>query len=71
MTDFFKTSSIASVKSASAHIDEKYGIDVDDIYRIDDILPEEVRARYNVELTPSDEAHQDQIHLGYYKLDKL
>ncbi len=70
-TDFFKASSIASVKSASAHIDEKYGIDVDDIYRIDDILLEEVRARYNVELTPSDEAHQDQIHLGYYKLDKL
>jgi hypothetical protein len=70
-TEFFKASSIASVKSASAHIDEKYGIDVDDIYRIDDVLSEEVRAKYHIELSLSDETHQDQIHLGYYKLDKL
>lgn len=71
MTEFFKKLSIASVKSASAHIDEKYGVDVDDVYRIDDVLSEEVRSKYNIVLQPSDEAFRDHIHLGYFKLDKL
>lgn len=40
LTDFFKVASIAKVKAASAHIDEKYGIDVDYFYRIEDLLSE-------------------------------
>jgi hypothetical protein len=71
MTSFFKESSIASVKSASAHIDEKYGIDVDDVYRIDDVLSDEIKSRYDILLSESSTGYTDQIHLGYFKLDKL
>jgi hypothetical protein len=71
MTDFFKQQSIASVKSASAHIDEKYGIDVDDIYRIDDVLPKHITDQYQIVLTPATTVLKDDIHLGYFKLDNL
>lgn len=71
MTPFFKEASIASVKSASAHIDEKYGIDVDDIYRVDDVLSDETRSKYDIVLSKCADGQHDQIHLGYFKLDKL
>ena len=71
MTDFFKNQSIAAVKSASAHIDEKYGIDVDDVYRIEDVLPASVKGRYRIALVPEEDVLPDAVHLGYYKLDKL
>ncbi|MCG2617574.1 DUF1543 domain-containing protein [Terrimonas sp. NA20] len=55
----------------SPHVDDKYGIDVDDIFNVEDILPDEIRARYAIQLTPSAEAQEDEIHLGYFKLDNL
>lgn len=68
-TVFFKTNSI---KGANAHIDEKYGIDVDDIYKIEDILSEESKQKYHIEIkTSSGDLPEDEIHLGYFKLDKL
>ncbi|PWG81958.1 DUF1543 domain-containing protein [Pararcticibacter amylolyticus] len=71
MTSFFKNSSIAKIKSASAHIDEKYGIDVDDVYRIDDVLLPEAKNLYDIDLIPAINAKEDEIHLGYFKLDSL
>ncbi|MCJ8211576.1 DUF1543 domain-containing protein [Mucilaginibacter sp. RS28] len=70
-TQFFKQHSIAKVKGASAHIDEKYGIDVDEVYRIEDVLSAEDKARYRIALVPQADGVEDQINLGYYKLDKL
>jgi len=67
-TVFFKTNSI---KGANSHIDEKYGIDVDDIYRIEEILSPTYKDKYHIELTPDTDLPADQIHLGYFKLDKL
>lgn len=68
-TIFFKSNSI---KGANSHIDEKYGIDVDDLYRIEDILSPELKAEYNIHITRSAaELPADRIHLGYFKLDKL
>ncbi|MNI82500.1 hypothetical protein D3C73_1392230 [compost metagenome] len=67
-TLFFKTNSI---KGANSHIDEKYGIDVDDIYKIEDILSKEARKKYQIEITESTGLPEDEIHLGYFKLDKL
>ena len=67
-TVFFKTNSI---KGANSHIDEKYGIDVDDIYRIEEILDESQKELYSIEITPSSALPEDEIHLGYFKLDKL
>lgn len=70
-TDFFRQQSIKTIKAAAAHIDEKYGIDVDDIYRIEDVLPEAVKQRYAIQLQPITGAKPDPIHLGYLKLDQL
>ncbi|KLT67402.1 DUF1543 domain-containing protein [Pedobacter sp. BMA] len=67
---FFKTNSI---KGANAHVDEKYGIDVDDIYKIEDVLSAEMKARYEIEIdyNQQNDLPEDEIHLGYFKLDKL
>lgn len=67
-TIFFKTNTF---KGAGSHIDEKYGIDVDDIYRIEDILAPEFKAKYHLQLSPATELRDDTIHLGYFKLDKI
>ena len=67
-TVFFKTNTI---KGANSHIDEKYGIDVDDIYQIEDILSPAQKAKYHIQITPAKDLPDDQIHLGYFKLDKL
>ncbi|MEO3407643.1 DUF1543 domain-containing protein [Mucilaginibacter sp. CAU 1740] len=52
LTNFFKQQTITAVKSASAHIDEKYGIDVDEIYQIDDVLAPVMKLHYRLVLTP-------------------
>lgn len=57
-------------KTATSHIDDKYGIDVDDIYAIEDILSPELKAVYNLKISPG-QGEPDKIHLGYFKLDKL
>jgi hypothetical protein len=67
-TVFFKTNTI---KGAESHIDEKYGIDVDDIYRIEDILAPDQKEKYHVLITPAADVREDIIHLGYFKLDKF
>lgn len=65
---FFKTN---SVKGAHSHIDEKYGIDVDDAYCIEDILMPAHKEKYHLIITPAEGLPEDEIHLGYLKLDKL
>lgn len=67
-TAFFKKNSI---KGANSHIDEKYGIDVDDIYKLEDLITPEEKDQYRIEISPSSGFEEDDIHLGYFKLDKL
>ncbi len=55
----------------NSHIDDKYGIDVDDLYQIEDILSPELKEKYRIEITPTDNLPEDKINLGYFKLDKL
>jgi hypothetical protein len=57
---------------AESHIDDKYGVDVDDVYAIEDILPECVKDRYALRLTYTGSVGQpDPIGLGYFQLHKL
>ena len=57
---------------AESHIDDKYGVDVDDIYAIEDILPAVVKDQYTLRLTHNvSEGRQDPIRLGYFQLHKL
>jgi uncharacterized protein DUF1543 len=67
-TVFFKTN---TMKGAGSHIDEKYGIDVDDIYRVEDILSPGQKEKYQLLITAADNLAEDPIHLGYFKLDKI
>lgn len=68
---FFKESTIAKVKGANAHIDEKYGIDVDEVYRIEDIWQSAEKNIYGIRLTSIEGLAEDEIHLGYFRLDRL
>ncbi|RFM25804.1 DUF1543 domain-containing protein [Deminuibacter soli] len=64
-TAFFK-------HSQSAHVDDKYGIDVDDIYEIEDILPPAMNKAYSVIVTPlAAPAPEDKMSMGYFKLNEL
>ena len=67
-TAFYKHTGFAG---AVSHIDDKYGIDVDDIYEIEDILPFRLKAQYTIEITKTDTLNEDELHLGYLKIDKL
>ena len=58
-------------KGAPSHIDDKYGLDVDDIYEIKDILPSPIKDKYGIGLLPITQPKEDVIHLGYFRLDKL
>jgi hypothetical protein len=58
-------------QGAVSHVDDKYGIDVDDLYEIEDILPVGVKEKYCINLLPSKDSAADELHIGYIKIDKL
>jgi hypothetical protein len=67
-TAFFKHTGF---KGANSHIDEKYGVDVDDIHEIGDILSPEVKKNYAISLKPLAGMEEDELQLGYVNLVKL
>lgn len=69
-TAFYKH---AGFKGAPSHIDDKYGVDVDDIYDIQDILPESVKERFSIRIGFEllAEEQEDEIHLGYQLYKKM
>lgn len=58
-------------KGAASHIDDKYGIDVDDIHEIEDILLPEFKNQYKLKLTKNSNLKEDIKHIGYLKIDKI
>jgi hypothetical protein len=60
-------------KGATSHIDDKYGIDVDDLYVVKDILDPVYKQQYalSVSAEKENELAEDELHIGYFKLDKL
>lgn len=68
-TSFYKH---VGFSGAVSHIDDKYGIDVDDIYKVMDILNPSLKMEYQIKITRSATIlAQDEIHTGYLKLNKL
>ena len=58
-------------KEAPSHIDEKYGIDVDDFHKVDDLLDSDTKLKYQLKITPvSVSKEEDELHIGYLKLKK-
>ena len=58
-------------EGANSHIDDKYGVDVDDIFEIRDILPASYKSRYGLQIEPAPPGMgEDHIHIGYFRLDR-
>jgi hypothetical protein len=55
-------------EGANTHIDDKYGIDVDDIYQIEDIIPGYLKEKYRIDLLQSAGLADDPIHIGFLRL---
>ena len=68
-TEFYKT---MGFKNAESHIDDKYGVDIDDIFKVTDILPEEMKEKYSIVLEKSKvENKENYTFIGYLALSKL
>ena len=68
-TDFYKN---MGFKNATSHIDDKHGVDIDDIFKVNDILPDEMKERYSIVLQKSDvEDQENYTFIGYLALSKL
>jgi hypothetical protein len=59
------------LKGTTSHIDDKYGIDVDDVYQIEDILIPEHKEKYQVVISKEKSLPDNEIHPGYFRLNKL
>ncbi|MBF8965015.1 DUF1543 domain-containing protein [Pontibacter sp. FD36] len=58
-------------KGAASHIDDKFGVDVDEVYQVKDILTPEDKERYSLVITADATGPEDDMHLGYFQLHKL
>ncbi len=59
-------------KGAVSHIDDKFGIDVDDVYKVKDILNPKYKEKYAIKVSKSATLlKEDTLHIGYLKIDKL
>jgi hypothetical protein len=58
-------------EGANSHIDDKYGVDVDDVYQIEDILSAAVKTNFKLHLSKSETDEQDELRLGYFKLSSF
>ena len=67
-TAFFKHTGFAG---ANAHIDDQYGVDVDDVMEVEEILAPELRERYALKFSHIPSLAEDVLQLGYFKLNLL
>lgn len=67
-TAFFKHTHF---DGANSHIDDKYGIDVDDLYQIEDILDPTSKSMFQIVLSKATTVQENAMHLGYFKLSTL
>ncbi|UOU96943.1 DUF1543 domain-containing protein [Chryseobacterium daecheongense] len=68
-TEFYKT---MGFENAISHIDDKHGVDIDDIFNVNDILPQAMKEKYSIILERSDVENQENpMGLGYLKIDKI
>ena len=59
-------------KGATSHIDDKFGIDVDDIFNVKDILSSTFKDNFEIQIAQqTDPLPEDVLHIGYLKIDKI
>ncbi len=65
-TPFYKT---MGFKNAISHIDNKHGVDIDDIYNVNDLLSRDAKEKYSIVLEKSDAENQEnKMKIGYIKV---
>ena len=65
-TPFYKT---MGFKNAVSHIDDKHGVDIDDIYNVNDLLSEISKEKYSIILEKSEAENQENVmKIGYLKI---
>ena len=70
-TAFYKHTSLAG--NGTSHIDDRYGVDVDDIFAIKDILPKKAKEQYSLFINDviDTSLKEDELYLGYVKWSAL
>lgn len=65
-SEFFQSFSIDDSRAIS-HIDNRYGVDIDDAFAVMDILPSRFKMQYQIDIIPMTDiqAQADEIALGY------
>ena len=58
-------------RGAPSHIDEKYGIDVDNAFKVEDILGPHLKEYYQLKITENVLKKDDKLHIGYVTISKL
>lgn len=58
-------------KGATSHIDDKFGIDIDDAFPVKEILAPEFTESFELLITPMEHLEEDPLHIGYLKIDKI
>ncbi|GLB53873.1 hypothetical protein NBRC110019_29140 [Neptunitalea chrysea] len=67
-TSFYKH---CGFEGANSHIDDKYGIDVDDVYNVEDILAPKFKTQFELTFTVDENCKEDNFNIGYLKLSTL
>jgi hypothetical protein len=66
-TTFFKHCGFEG--AGASHIDDKYGIDVDETHRVNDLLDLQYKQKYAIKISKSDHPlEEDPLHIGYVKI---
>jgi len=68
-TVFYKHYNFKSPGGAS-HVDDKFGIDTDDIFKVGDALSKISKEKYSLKIQPS-AGLEDELHIGYLQMKKL
>jgi len=67
-TTFYKH---CGFKGATSHIDDKFGIDIDDVFTVKEILSPVFTEQFELQIIPSKNLIKDTLHIGYLKIDKI
>lgn len=68
-TAFFKHYNFKAAGGAS-HVDDKFGIDTDDVFKVADALDDSFKEKYSLSLQPA-EGKEDELHIGYLPIKRL
>jgi hypothetical protein len=68
-TTFFKHCGFGV--AGASHIDDKFGVAIDDVFRIKDILAPAFKEKYSLKITECNTTIDDKLEIGYLKIDKI